>query len=423
MPSLETARRMHSVMTNGAKTIGQMHKEFADFTMEQTWDDDIQSRECFIYDYMHDDTPTEMDHIVHADDTTKTKIEAKFIISSYGSIDKDQVAYHLLFKPSQKIDFEEGDDLYYYETDYKQRYGSSHFIGMYIDIPNDDNIYYRWLICDYEEANQFVKYVVLPCDYRFQWVQIINGKKYKRQMWGTTRSQNSYTSGIYIDRYFTSLDNVDKFILPLNKITESFGYNDGLGDVQRLIISAKVQRPNVWQVSKLENTKPIGLLKVTTKQVPFNDDTDYIERDGNDNIIGMWADWFSADKSTPIDDDPVPTPGTDVRCYLTCTGTTLKSNGSFRTITAKFIDTEGNDVSEEYKQYTHEWIYTTVNSESEPISGKSADVVTKYVEGDPNTIKIKIQNSRDCIGDCLMVELRTNIYIWSCLDQPLSIIG
>lgn len=132
MPNLETARRIYSVETNGAKTLGQDHKDFSDFLMEETWDTDIQSRTCYIYDFYHDDTPDLKDHIINGDDTTKTKIDAKFIISSYGSIDKDQVAYHLMFKPSQKLDFEEGDELYYYETDYKQKYGGSHFIGLII---------------------------------------------------------------------------------------------------------------------------------------------------------------------------------------------------------------------------------------------------------------------------------------------------
>ena len=116
-----------------------------------------------------------------------------------------------------------------------------------------------------------MKYSVLPCDYRFEWIQIINGKKYIRRMWGCLRNLNSYTAGIFVDRYFTSLDNVNKFILPMNSVTEIFGYNDSLGDAQRLIISAKVPHPNAWQVSKIENTQPFGLLKVTVKQVPFNE--------------------------------------------------------------------------------------------------------------------------------------------------------
>ena len=382
---------------------------------------DIQSKVCYIYDYAHDDSPTLKDHITHVDDTTKTKIDAKFIISSYGSIDKDQVAYHLMFKPSQKIDFEEGDELYYYETDYKQKYSSSHFIGMYCDIPDDNGIYYRWLICDYEEANQFVKYVILPCDYRFEWIQIVDGKKYIRRMWGCTRAQNSYTSGVYIDRYFTSLDNVDKFILPMNKITESFGYNDHLGDAQRLIISAKVPHPNVWQVSKLENTKPFGLLKVTIKQVPFNDDTDYIERDEFGNITAMLADYYSADLAEPIDEsiEPPEPPLYDVTIVFETSSPTIKFKGSYRTINTKFYDVNGNDITESYKDVTRTWILRAVDQDGSP---QDVSVDSKYVEGDKNIVKFKVGGSEACIGCILEVTLLINGFR-HLMPNPMTIVG
>lgn len=418
MPSFETAKRILSVQTNNAKTIGQIHKENSDFIMEQTWDDDIQSRKCFIYDYIHDDSPTLKDHITHTDDTTKTMIDAKFIISSYGSMDKDQVAYHILFKPSQKIDFEEGDDLYYYETDYKQKYGVHSFIGLYLDIPDDKGIYYRWLICDYEEANQFVKYVVLPCDYRFEWVQIIGGKKYIRKMWGCTRAQNSYTSGIYTDRYFTSLDNVDKFILPMNNITETFGYNDHLGSAQRIIISAKVPHPSTWQVSKIETTKPIGLLKVTIKQVPFNDDTDYIEYNDDGNIVSMLADYYSADLSDPVENDPQPVPSEDVVTTVISSSPTIKIGSSYRTITAKYTY-EGSDVSEQCKQYDHIWRCYIDDKRSTPVGD---DIVTIKITDDPNVIKIKFANNNEYIGKRLYVYVNTNVH-WHGWSDPISIIG
>lgn len=425
MPSLEAARRMLSVENNGATTIGQIHKDTSDKYMEWTWNDDVQSRICYIYDYKHDDTPTLKDHIAHSDDTTKTKIDAKFIISSYGSIDKDQVAYHIMFKPSQKIDFVEGDDLYYYETDYKQKYNSSHFIGMFVDIPDDNGIYYRWLICDYEEANQFVKYVVLPCDYRFQWIQILDGKKYKRQMWGCIRAQNSYTSGVYTDRYFTSLDNVDKFIIPLNEMTETFGYNDHLGDAQRLIVSAKVPHPITWQVSKIENTKPFGLIKVTTKQVPFNDDTDYIERDDSNKIIGMWADYYSADQSAPIDESIVPPepPLYDVTIEITSSSPTIKVGGSYRTITAKFYDRNGNDISDNYKDMYRSWsIFAVYNIEDEDPDYADIDYDIKDVAGDKNTFKIKLLGTREAIG-CLLVVNIVIAGMRGSMKVPMSIIG
>lgn len=418
MPRLDTARRLSLTKNNGATTVGQIHKENSDFIMEMTWDTNIQSRVCYLYDYKHDDSPTLKDHIEYTKDTTKTKIDAKFIISSYGSIDKDQVAYHIMFKPSQKIDFEEGDDLYYYETDYKRKYGVHSFIGLYIDIPDDDGVYYKWLICDYEEANQFVKYVVLPCDYRFNWVQIINGKKYKRYMWGCTRAQNSYTSGIFTDRYFTSLDNVDKFILPMNIITETFGYNDHLGDAQRLIISAKVPHPNAWQVSKIENIKPIGLLKVTVKQVPFNDDTDYIEYDENGNIVDMWADYYSADKSEPVEKDPDPYQPMTVLCEITSTSPTIKVNGSYRTLTAKFY-LDGEDVSEEFKQYNHEWRFFLNEKDGERID----QIFDIKATDDPNIIKIKCKNERDYIGERVFIDLWTNVYYYGRLEVPMTIVG
>ena len=419
MPNLETARRMLSVQNNGATTVGQIHKDTSDKYMEWTWDDDVQSRTCFIYDYLHDDTPTLKDHIMHGDDTTKTRIDAKFIISSYGSIDKDQVAYHLMFKPSQKIDFEEGDDLYYYETDYKQKYGSSHFIGQFIDVPDDNGVYYRWLICDYEEGNQFVKYEILPCDYRFEWVQIIDGKKYIKRMWGCTRNLNSYNAGIYIDRYFTSLDNVDKFIVPLNKITETFGYNDHLGDAQRLIISAKVPHPNTWQVAKLENTKPIGLLKVTVKQVPFNDDTDYIEYDESGNITAMLADYYSADQSIPVETDPEPKPTTYIGCEIFSSAPTIKCGGSYRTFTARYYDAEGNDVSEECALLSHQWRFFIEDEYGEPMDS----IVSVKQESNPNVIKVKFPLKQEYIGKRLFVDLYTNAYIYGETETPVTIIG
>ena len=50
MPSLQTARRIAHAKNNGAKTIGQIYKEQSDWAMEQTWDNDIQSKICYIYD-------------------------------------------------------------------------------------------------------------------------------------------------------------------------------------------------------------------------------------------------------------------------------------------------------------------------------------------------------------------------------------
>ena len=130
MPSLQTARRVANAKNNGAKTIGQIYKEQSDELMEWTWDNDIQSKVCYIYDYFHDDQPDKNVGMTY-ENTTKTKIDVKFIVKTYQSIDKDQVEYYIQFRPSQKVWFEESDELYYFETDYRNRYGVQDFpIGL-----------------------------------------------------------------------------------------------------------------------------------------------------------------------------------------------------------------------------------------------------------------------------------------------------
>lgn len=408
MPSLDTARRIAGAKYNGVKTIGQMYKENSDFVMENTWMNDIQSKTCYIYDYLHDDQPELKDHMTY-ENTIKTKIDAKFIISSYGSVDKDQVAYHIMFKPSEPIEFNEGDELYYYETDYRKRYNMRYPVGLFIDIPDENGIYVKWLIVDFEESNQFMKYIVLPCDYRFQWISVENGKRYKQYMWGSTRAMNSYTSGVYTDRYFSSLDDINKIWLPLNKVTEKIDYLNGDGKSQRMIISAKIPHPLTWQISKIENTKPIGIAKITLKQAPFNDDTDKIEYDEDGNITDMWADYYSTNMIEPVDSDEDIPDTQYVGCYITCSSETIKIGGSYRTFTAHYYNADKIDVSDVYKEFTHDWRFFIEDSNGERID----EIVTvQYDENDNNVIKVKFPNDRKYLNKHLFIDLYTNAYIY-----------
>lgn len=140
MPSLETARRIASAKNNGAKTIGQIYKEESDFLMEQTFKNDIATKVCYLYDFAHDDQPELKDHMTY-ENTTKTRVDAKFIVKSYQSVDKDLVDYYIMFRPSQKMEFSEDDELFYYEKDFRKRYKAEFPIGLYCDIPDDRGIY------------------------------------------------------------------------------------------------------------------------------------------------------------------------------------------------------------------------------------------------------------------------------------------
>ena len=197
MPSLQTARRIANAKTNNAKTLGQIYKEESDFLMEETWDNSITSKTCYIYDHFHDDFFTDEHGITRSlaegmtyENTNKTKIDAKFIIKSYQSMDKDQVEYYLMFRPSQKLSFEESDKLYYFEEIHK-RYNNDFPIGMWCDIPDDRGIYHKWLICRNEPANQFPKFLVLPANYELMWIEKSGTNRIKRRMWSVLRMQSS----------------------------------------------------------------------------------------------------------------------------------------------------------------------------------------------------------------------------------------
>ena len=92
MPSLQTARRVANAKNNGAKTIGQIYKEQSDWAMEETFENDIATRTCYIYDHFHDDFFTDEHGITRSlaegmtyENTNKTKIDAKFIKERHGT--------------------------------------------------------------------------------------------------------------------------------------------------------------------------------------------------------------------------------------------------------------------------------------------------------------------------------------------------
>lgn len=395
MPSLSTARRIASIKNNGAKTIGQIHKENSDFIMEQTWDADIQSKVCYIYDHKHDNQPNLNSHMTY-ENTTKTRIDAKFIVSQYGSISKDQVAFHIMFKSSERLEFAELDDLYYFETDYRKKYNVEFPVSLYIDIPNEKGIYEKWLIITAEQGNQFTKFNVLPCNYLFEWIEVSGQDRLKRRMWGVERQQLSYTSGVWRDYNFESLDNVDKAFLPLNEITKNLWYVGDDDKNQRMIISAKVDRPLVWRITKLENTKPFGILQLTFSQTSFDEHNDYIEKDKDGNIIGMWADYHNLEIKPTDPVEPSPTPLSNYGT-ITASTSTIKIGGSYKTLTVNLYDEGGVDITNSYTDALFTWTYN--------VDGADIDNLVTWLDGTSfNKKKVKFANDRNYLEKLLEIK-------------------
>lgn len=395
MPSLQTARRVANAKNNGAKTIGQIYKEESDWAMEQTWDNDIQSKICYIYDFYHDDQPRLAEGMTY-ENTTKTRIDAKFIVKSYQSMDKDQVDYYIQFKPTQKTHFSEGDELYYFETDYRKKYHNDNFIGLFIDIPNDENIYEKWMILRTEPANQFPKYLILKCNYELMWIENNGTEKIKRRMWSVLKMQSSYNSGLWTDLRFTSQENQDKVWLPLNPITEKIWYTNESSKNMRVLVSSFTDNAIAWQISKVENAQPLGVQKLTLYQDFFDQHRDYIEKDSDGNIIGMWASYFDSEIA-PTDPSTPTTPPSSITAKISASTSTIKVGGSYKNLTVNLFNDSNEDITTEYADATFTW---TCSIDDEDWTDK----VTWRAGTEYNQKKVKFPNDTSVIGKILSVK-------------------
>lgn len=399
MPSLQTARRIANAKTNNAKTIGQIYKEESDFLMEETWDNSITSKTCYIYDHFHDDFFTDEHGITRSlaegmtyENTNKTKIDAKFIIKSYQSMDKDQVEYYLMFRPSQPVTFNEDDDLYYYETDFRKRYGATFPIGLWVDLPDDRGVYHKWLICRNEPANQFPKYLILPANYELMWVEKNNEKRIKRRMWCVLRQQMSYTSGVYVDRVFGHTDNQNKLILPINSITEKFWYTDDDSKNMRVIVSALIENPTVWKITKCESASPLGLQKLTLYTNFFNEHTDYVNLETGE----MYANYFDSEIA-PTDPSTPTTPPSSITARISASTSTIKVGGSYKSLTVNIYNDSNEDVTTEYSDAEFNWTCSIDNEDW-------TDKVTWRAGTEYNQKKVKFPNDTSTIGKILSVK-------------------
>lgn len=336
---------------NGADmmTIGQQYKSQSDMVMEQTWWNDPQSKVCYIYDYFHDDQPDKKDHMTY-ENTTKTRIDAKFIIKTYQSVDKEQVDYYIQFRPSQKVEFEEGDDLYYFETDYRNKTNCTFPMGLYLDVPDDRGVYHKWMVVYPEPANQFPKYLILPINYQLMWIERNGHEKIKRKMWGILRGQSSYNSGIYTDYTFTKMENQEKGWLPFNKISEKLWYQTESGNDTRVLLGSLSEHPLAWLLSKVENMQPFGIQRLTFYQDRFNPNTDYVNLETKE----MYADYYDS-KVEPI----TPTvPDTSTSAYiveLIASSPTIKIGGSYKQLTVNVHDLDHTDLTNNYLLAHFEW--------------------------------------------------------------------
>lgn len=372
-------------------TLGEKLKSEADMIMNLTWDNDPQSKVAYIYDYFHDDQPEIKDHMTY-ENTTKTRIDIKFIVKSYQSMDKDQVDYYIQFRPDEKFDFTEKDELYYYEKDFHKKYGADYPIGMMIDIPDDRGIYRKWLICRDEPANQFPKFLILPLNYRLYWIEQDGNKRYKRNMWCAIRMQSSYTNGSYVDKVFSRPDNQTKLWFSMNSITEKFWYSDDNDKNMRLIVSTPIKEPVTWRITKCENAQPLGIQKLTLYQDRFNEHTDYVNLETGE----MYANYFDSEIA-PTDPSTPTTPPSSITARISASTSTIKVGGSYKNLTVNLFNDSNEDITTEYADATFTWTCSIDNEDW-------TDKVTWRAGAEYNQKKVKFSNDTSTIGKILSVK-------------------
>ena len=373
-----------------AATIGKQIKAEADRVMDETFDLDVTTRLCYIYDYFHDDLVTRdicqygKDYIP-PEGSAKIPVKLKFFIKSYKSLVKDDPDYYIQFtmqdwnKAADNLDNQTIIPDYFGQ--YK-RFGVHYPIGLYVDIPDDRGIYWKWLVVYEDVANQFPKFGIVRCNYQLDWISNRADGRYKRTMWGAQRTQSSYNSGIYSFDKTTVMEMQSKFWLPWNSISNEIFYN------QRIILSMPMEVPLTWQISKIENTTPRGVVMITIYQDTFNPKTDYIDK-SDPNHWRMYADYYKFPAEPEKDDSEsqqeiIPLGS----CVVSSTTALFKIGGTWKTLTATLYNEEGQEItSDEYI-----WSFTLDDG-----TDATSLVETKQATAQ-NKVKVKFLGDESYVG-------------------------
>ena len=388
---------------NNIGTIGQQLKIMSDEVMQETFDNDIQTRQCYLYDYYHDDQ-ADMEYGYNpALSETKIPVKLKFIVKTYKSMSKDDPEYHIMFEPDVWNSMSCKPD--WFVKDY-ERFGVEFPVGLYCDIPDDRGVYRRWIIMYYEVANQFPKFGVLKCNYLFKWITDDGIYRHKRKVWGINATQSSYTSGIWTGDKMTIYEEQDKFYLPWTPISSELGHDT------RLIVSMLRPKPWVYKITKVDDTAPKGIIVFTVKQDRYEPEHDYVSLDPNNDDYGdMYANYYSSDavphnkevdleykKHTMV----IEAPSYNVKL------------GTSKVLTAKIYDAENKDVTDEYSGSECIWNFEL---ESEVESQEELIIVDndyKLKEGNEFKCKFKFNGDEQYINQninitCTIGDISTNI--------------
>lgn len=169
----------------------------------------------------------------------------------------------------------------------------------------------------------------------------------------------------------------------MTRETEKLFYN------QRLIIDNRVlTEPRAWVITKPNRIANKGICGLTFAQDVFDPHKDYVEKDADGNVIGMWADYF-VDGLTPEDQ----TDYTDLTCEVSVVGNKrIKIDGGYKRLSVQFFK---NGEPAEFKE--GDWNYYVDGIDVSLLVEELTDGLAK------NERSIRFVGSDDYIGKVLTV--------------------
>ena len=185
----------------------------------------------------------------------------------------------------------------------------------------------------------------------------------------------------------------------------------------RVLVSARTNNPIAWIISKIENANPMGLQMITLYQDFFNQHRDYIEKDDNGKIVGLWADYYDNDNpniksSNEQIDDNNPSMTTKNYAKIKATTSSIKIGGTYRVLTVNLFDLQGTNITDDYKNASFKW---TCFIDDEDFTDKVSWSSTQKF----NQQRIKFINDRKYLGKVLKVKctIINNVNVIETIEQ------
>lgn len=247
-------------LLSGGYTLGQVSKSDSDANTDYTFCDDSLYKRVYIL----------------TKDGWKFE-DAKYQFHTAKSILRDDVDYYLQFRP--KIHYPIGSYVIIPDdTDFDINLSEEERKNPFLQPINERTQW--WIIVDRDNGYDDVQYNILKCNWNFKW--LYKGKI--QEVFGCTRSANSYTNGKWVDEYTASLDNLTSAWLPDTYSTYGNNlFHLGLTDSrtlfyeQRFMITTNILQPKVYQTTKIVEVSPKGILKLSLKQDEYNAKRDNID--------------------------------------------------------------------------------------------------------------------------------------------------